>query len=613
MPEAGGFVLLEDMLAGGEPRSRRYQRPAGSVRCGRPQDLAGFFATVESWRQAGLRVVLLLDYEFGNLLDAAAVADRPGGRACAAQALAFESVQTGSTHDVDAWLDQELRARDAEAAPAGVAAVEAALAQSRYERQFDQVQQFIRDGHTYQINLTFPLHFRWFGDPIALYRRLRERQKVSYAALIELEDRIIVSLSPELFIDRHGESIRTRPMKGTRPRGANAQQDRASADEMRADPKSRAENLMIVDLLRNDLGRVCEVGSVQVKSLFDVETFDTVLQMTSTVQGRLSPQVGLERILRALFPCGSVTGAPKHRSRQIIAQLEQRARGIYTGSIGYLDPDGSLALNVAIRTLELEPDGRGRLGIGGGLVADSTAQDEWNECFIKARFLTRADPGFELIETLRADLPADRQAPSALAPWACIALWDRHYKRLQDSAGYFGFHFDPSELVGALTRSLSELPAGAHRVRLTLNKAGKVRVSTEPLAIPAPGTVPAVGIARSTVRSDAWYQPHKTTWRPLYDPGLQQALSGGLWDLLFFNERDELVEGARSSVFVRLDGQLATPPLESGALPGVMRARVLADPAAGAVERTILRHQLQHAQGVYLCNAVRGLFQVRLI
>ncbi len=598
------------MLAGAQARSRRYQQPAGSVSCCRRDQLPAFFERIESWQRAGLPVLLLLDYEFGDLLDAAAATPSLGARACVAQALAFESVLTGTARDVDGWIEHELAARQAQAAPAGVAAVEPAIGREQYQQRFERVQQFIGDGDTYQINLTFPLHFRWFGDPLALYRQLRERQKVSYGAFIELADRTIVSLSPELFIQRRGDVIQTRPMKGTRPRGENADQDRHLAEQMLADPKSRAENLMIVDLLRNDLGRVCEVGSVQVRSLFDVETFDTVLQMTSTVQGHLPPQISLERILRALFPCGSVTGAPKHRSRQIIAQLEQRARGIYTGSLGYLDPDGGLSLNVAIRTLELEPDGRGRLGIGGGVVADSTEPDEWNECFIKARFLTRADPGFELIETMRADCPADRRAESEPSAW--IALWDQHRKRLQQSAAYFGFRFSADELADALIGTLAGLPRGTWRVRLTLNKAGCVGVSSEPLGEPAVGAMPAVRLAGTAIRSAAWHQAHKTTYRPLYDQGLQLAVSEGLWDLLFFNERDELVEGARSSVFVRLDARLCTPPLESGALPGVMRARVLADPSVGAVERTILRQELRRAQAIYLCNAARGLFQVRM-
>jgi para-aminobenzoate synthetase / 4-amino-4-deoxychorismate lyase len=364
-------------------------------------------------------------------------------------------------------------------------------------------------------------------------------------------------------------------------------------------------------LLRNDLGRVCEVGSVQVRSLFDVETFATVLQMTSTVQGRLPPRIRLETILRGLFPCGSVTGAPKHRSRQIIAQLEQRSRGIYTGSIGYLDPGGDFSLNVAIRTLELEPDGRGRLGIGGGVVADSTAQDEWNECFIKARFLTQADPGFELIETMRADLPVQRPAEAGPSSW--IALWDGHFQRLQRSADHFGFHFSRAELVTALSGALAGLPAGTWRVRVTLDKGGRVNVEAQPLIAAATEALPQVRVASAPIDSRAWHQAHKTTHRPNYDPGLKLALSDGLWDLLYFNERDELVEGARSSVFVRLDGRFCTPPLESGALPGVMRARLLADPAFEATERTILRGDLQHSQQIYLCNAARGLFQVRLV
>ncbi|MBV8210958.1 MAG: aminodeoxychorismate synthase component I [Burkholderiaceae bacterium] len=607
-------VLLDDLLAAapGQARSRRYLQPVGTADCRRREDLPGFFEAIETWRRAGLWVLLLLDYEFGNLLDAGASTPTPaaGARDNTAQALAFETMIAGTRQDVDEWIERELQAREALTAPAGIAALQGSIERDAYERRFDQVQRFIRDGDTYQINLTFPLHFQWYGEALALYRQLRQRQKVSYAAFIELTDRTIVSLSPELFFWRRGGQLQTRPMKGTSPRGANFEQDRAIAERMRADPKSRAENLMIVDLLRNDLGRVCEIGSVQVRSLFDVETFETLLQMTSTVQGRLRADVSLEAILRALFPCGSVTGAPKHRSRQIIAQVEQRARGIYTGSIGYLDPDGTLALNVAIRTLELERDGRGRLGIGGGVVADSTAPGEWNECFIKARFLTGADPGFELIETMRAEV-SDRGGKTPLSER--IVLWERHRERLQRSAAHFAFHFEPDQLLAAVDGALDSLPSGSWRVRMTLDKSGHVDVRTEALTLPAAAAVPAVAISRATVRSDAWHQAHKTTFRPQYNPELQSALSGALWDVLFFNERDELVEGARTSVFVRLDGTLCTPPLQSGALPGVMRAHVLADRSSGAVERTILRRDLQRAQEVYLCNAVRGLFRVKLI
>ena len=607
MGEPRSWVLFEDMRAGTADSARSYRDCAGIARCADVAGLPGFFRSIESWHRAGLPVVLVLDYEFGNLLEPAAAPSAPG--VCAV-ALAFRTLRTGSSADLEGWIGRELDRSGEPVDPAGVADTKASIDLAEYRRRFAQVQQYIRDGHTYQINLTFALRFRWFGDPLALYRRLRQRQRVSYGAYIELDGRTLVCLSPELFIRRSGSLIQTRPMKGTRPRGANRQQDALIGEQMKADPKSRAENLMIVDLLRNDLGRICETGSVQVCSLFDLETFDTVLQMTSTIQGRVAPDTGLEAILRAMFPCGSVTGAPKHRSRQIIAQVEARRRGIYTGSIGYLDPDGTLLLNVAIRTLELGADGHGVLGIGGGVVADSTCLDEWNECFVKARFLTESGPGFELIETLGAER-REGAPPSSAAE--LIPRWESHMARLRRSAASFGFVFDRKRIEQELLEELHGLGAGPYRVRLLLGRTGGVSITWQALPPARAGApMPAIGIAPQAIRSDAWHQAHKTTHRPLYDPALQRAQDEGLWDYLFFNERDELVEGARSSVFLRLDDRLVTPPLESGALPGIERARILADPVNAAVEARITRADLARAQSVYLCNAVRGLFQVRL-
>jgi para-aminobenzoate synthetase / 4-amino-4-deoxychorismate lyase len=607
MPESRSWVLFEDRLAAGGA-ARLYRERVGVVRCAGPADLQEFFRAIESWHRAGVPVVLVLDYEFGDLLGPVGAPTTPAGPV--AFALAYRGFQRGSSRDLERWIGPQDAAGDA--APAGVSDLQVSIGFEQYRERFERVQRYIRDGHTYQINLTFPLHYRWFGDPLSLYRRLRERQRVSYGAYIDLDGRSIVCLSPELFVQRSGDTIRTRPMKGTRPRGADREQDGRIGRQMQDDPKSRAENLMIVDLLRNDLGRVCEIGSVRVDSLFDIETFDTVLQMTSTVRGRVGPQVGLERILRALFPCGSVTGAPKHRSRQIIAEVEAARRGVYTGSIGYLDPDGTLLLNVAIRTMELNDDGTGMLGIGGGIVADSTCADEWSECFLKARFLTEADPGFRLIETMRAQGPVTAAGAAPVCGW--IASWSQHAARLQRSAACFGFAFDRERIEAALRGALLPLADGAHRVRALLDKRGVVEVSSQPLPeSPAGAPIARVGLAGDIVRSDAWHQAHKTTHRPLYEAALRQAQARGLWDLLFLNERGELVEGARSSVFLDLDGTLATPPLSSGALPGIERARVLADASRRAVERVVTRADLERARSVYLCNAVRGLFAVRIV
>jgi para-aminobenzoate synthetase/4-amino-4-deoxychorismate lyase len=347
--------------------------------------------------------------------------------------------------------------------------------------------------------------------------------------------------------------------------------------------------------------------------------------MTSTVSGRLPRDTGLPALLRALFPCGSVTGAPKHRSRQIIQEIEGRPRGIYTGSIGYLDPDGSLLLNVSIRTLELEAGGAGTLGIGGGIVADSTLVDEWEECFIKARFLTGADPGFSLIETMLAVIaaPAGRELANTPARQPAsgifdvipdsVPLWPQHAERLCSSARHFGFSYDWGRIARAVQQEINRLGPGQHRLRLLLDKSGQPTLSSQPLGpMAAPGRRPRVAVGTRTIRSDAWHQAHKTTFRPVYDEALAQAEREGLWDLLFFNEKDELVEGARSCVVLSLDGRLVTPPLSAGALPGVGRARLLGDPARGVYEASLTRSDLARAERVFLCNAVRGLFEVDL-
>jgi para-aminobenzoate synthetase / 4-amino-4-deoxychorismate lyase len=601
------WALFEDRLATSDGRARLYLDPVGSVLCAGPAQLRDFFERIDAWHRAGLFVVLVFDYEFGDWLEPIG-SKPPGGPAAAA--LAFRGFESGSSARLEDWIDSRL-AWSAVRGPAGVCDVRAAISYDEYARRFAQVQQYIGDGHTYQINLTFPLRFQWFGEPLTLFRRLRDRQRVSYGAFVELADRTVVCLSPELFVQHTGDLICTRPMKGTRPRGADPQQDLAIGRQMQVDPKSRAENLMIVDLLRNDLGRVCEIGSVRVQSLFDLEVFDTVLQLTSTVQGRLRPDVGLESLLRALFPCGSVTGAPKFRSRQIIEQIEQQPRGVYTGSIGYLDPDGSLLLNVAIRTLELKEDRSGRLGIGGGIVADSVCADEWDECFVKARFLVDSDPGFCLIETMRARRPMSPGHDRALDSW--ITLWPQHEVRLSMTARHFGFCYERPAVERAVLEALRSIGPEPQRARLILARSGRVEVTCEPLPAQAvDAALPRVGIAAQTIRSTDWQQCHKTTHRPVYGPALRDAQANGLWDVLFFNEHTELVEGARSSVFLRLSDELVTPPLSSGALPGVQRARILADPSYRAVERTLVRSDLQRASEVYLCNAVRGLFRVQL-
>jgi para-aminobenzoate synthetase/4-amino-4-deoxychorismate lyase len=407
-------------------------------------------------------------------------------------------------------------------------------------------------------------------------------------------------------------------MKGTAARTGDAAGDERIARTLATDRKTRAENVMIVDLLRNDLGRIAAPGSVRVRSLFDVETYPTVFQLTSTIEARPRQGVGFGDVLRALFPCGSVTGAPKHRTMEIIAGLERSPRDLYCGGIGWVDVPapgaslGSFCLSVAIRTLILEgataADGLrpARLGVGAGIVLDSVASKEFEEVTAKARFLADLDPGFALVETMLA------------RPGTGVRHLDSHLARLAASARELGFPFDPHAMQTLVcNRAAGLLPGVESRLRLTLSKAGQVELSVAPLD-PLPGGPPvheqvAVGVHGGPCQTYGFLSGHKTTWRPQYDPALRVALAQGWFDVLFLDAASRLVEGARSNVFLKLDGRWFTPPLASGALPGILRQQLLSDPTWAASERVLSGEDLRRAEQVVVCNALRGALSARLV
>lgn len=529
--------------------------------------------------------IVALDYELGYVLEPAAAPDwRPDGARPLARFWGFRSCRRMAAAEVESWLQARLDALPADAGTAGVGGLSTGLDAAAYEQAVERIKAYIEAGDCYQVNYTFPLHFQWFGHPLALYGALRRRQPVRYGGVVVGEEGSIISLSPELFLERRGDRLATRPMKGTAPRSADP-------EKLRASEKDRAENLMIVDLLRNDLGRVAAGGTVRVDSLFDIEDYPTLWQMVSQVSAQV-PGRSLSEILSALFPCGSITGAPKIRAMQIIRELEGQPRSLYTGALGWLAPGGEFRLNVAIRTLELAADGSGRLGIGSGIVADSDPGSEWRECLLKSAFLTELDPGLLLIETLRRE---DGRYPRL----------EGHLARLRSSAAWLGFPFDEAALRAALAAAPEP---GVWRVRLTLSKAGKIDVTTAAL-----GSEPAgprlARLAPEPIASCNALRRHKTTARSAYDAALREiAGKPDLFDVVFVNERGEVAEGARSNVFVERDGVLLTPPLESGALPGVLRAELL---AAGRAREAVLR-PADLADGFLLGNALRGLVPVRL-
>ena len=461
-----------------------------------------------------------------------------------------------------------------------------------------RIKELIQAGDTYQINNTFPVDFRYSGDTKPLYQALKQSQPVSYSAHIVHDEHEIMSFSPELFFRRNSSTIVTKPMKGTVHRGRDVCEDHKLAEWLGNSGKNRAENIMIVDMLRNDLGRICETGSVHIPELFTIEKYNTLFQMTSTVAGELKPDTSYSEIFQSLFPCGSITGAPKIRSMEIIDSLEKRARGIYTGAIGYISPHDEAVFNVAIRTLSLE-GGRGSIGIGSGIVWDSDPENEYAECELKLQFLASLPKPFSLIETL-------------LYEKGSFPLLDFHFERLAESADYFSYVFNKDLLqhkLEAFTRNLED--DIAYKVRLLLENNGAVHLEHTPLITQDSGIVPKVSISGVNTNSADRFLFHKTTNRTLYSSMFDISHGLGLYDVIFMNERGEITEGCIHNLFVLHEGRLRTPPVTSGLLNGVKRREIL-QKNKNAEECILFPDDIMKAEEIYLCNAVRGLRRVEL-
>ena len=564
--------------------------------------LHGLDGLLQQGWQRGLHVVLWADYAFGHPLQHLS----PQPDACLALHW-FRKCETVA--EPEKWL----QSRYPDHAPAGISTPTSHTGKADYLHAVGEIQAAIARGDTYQINYTTRLQLQSYGHPAQLYRRLR--QPVPYAALAHLPDHKqqpgwTLSFSPELFVNIASDGlITTEPMKGTAPVLGDGG-DEARAQALQADPKNRAENIMIVDLLRNDLGKIATTGGVRVPAPFQVRRFGSVWQMTTAIEAQAKPHTSAADIFRAAFPCGSITGAPKRMSMQIIDALETSPRGLYTGSIGYLKPCSSGlgfegALNVVIRTLQLKPlsDGlyQGTYGVGSGIVADSEAEAEYIECQWKAHFLNALAPEFGVFETLRAE-------------GGQCALLSLHLERLQEAAAALNLRLPP-DAAQQIGRYLQALPdAAPYRVKALLDSDG-LHLSHAACA-PLHGAQYAL-IAPQALPLHDYLRRFKTTRRAAYDAGWQQAEQQGAFDSLFFNTEGCLLEGGRSNVFVRFGSEWHTPPLDLDILNGVMRRAVLADSqhylnTAHIFERRITQAQLRQADEIVLCNALRGLIRVEL-
>jgi len=470
------------------------------------------------------------------------------------------------------------------------------MTKEQYVDRLLKVKEHIINGDTYQINYTLKYKFRHGGSPLKLYADLRQWQRVEYGAFLDFPQLSILSRSPELFVHKQGSQIYTKPMKGTRERGDTPEQDKINFDFLSTDEKSRAENVMIVDLLRNDLSRISEKGSVKTTDLFEVQTFETLHQMVSTISAKVDNQLTLTKLIQEIFPCGSITGAPKIRTMEIIRDLELEARGVYTGAIGYIDSKKNMIFNVPIRTLSLSSDGNGELGVGSGVVYDSDPELEYEECLLKGKFFTQHSDDFGLIESLYCDADGYRYL-------------DLHMRRLNKSATFLGFQINCQQLESDLLSQSARIDSPT-KVRLVLNRSGVYNINCMPIKENKQRKI--VALSMEPVKSNNLMLQHKTTQREFYDKAYQQYSGKGYYDVVFTNEYGEVTEGTFNNIFIRKGAKWYTPPIECGVLPGVQRQAILASSDIYAQEMTLSVDDLQGADEINLTNSVRGMVPIEI-
>lgn len=577
LAEQAGFVFLRDSA-----RWRLYINPSEILIANDVDSLHQVFERIEAHIQAGGEVAGYMAYEAGYALESRLfpLLAKRSGTLCwfglYDRARIFDDLSTTDACETKLLRRFELSSTEAE-----------------YRESLKNIRSLIEAGEVYQINFTIRARLQIVQSPWELFATLLRRHPVPYAAFLNTGEAEIVSLSPELFFEIEHGRITVKPMKGTAARGRTPEEDSIAECRLLNSEKNRAENVMIVDLMRNDLGRICRNGSIATTSLFNAERYPSVWQLTSTVEGELSQKCCIWSIFHALFPSGSVTGAPKICSMEHISRLEDSPRGVYTGAIGFFTRDRA-RFNVAIRTLELNQR-HGTMGIGSGIVYDSKPQSEWEECHSKVAFLLQSQPEFKLIETL---------------------YWNQEYRfltehlaRMRASAEYFDFKFLESEVRSTLRNIAAQFSETPKRVRILLLKNGEIEVTHSDFVAAHFGQV---GISTKTVSSQDRFLFHKTTNRDLYSQELAAARRKQLDDVLFFNENGELTESAIHNVFVVKNDRWRTPPIQCGLLPGTYRAHVLST-HPNACESILRMDDLLDADGVYLCNSVQGIFEVKLV
>jgi para-aminobenzoate synthetase/4-amino-4-deoxychorismate lyase len=591
------FILLDDARSEGAVDAHLFERPSAVFVARSPDDVERTLAQADAVRrESGGTLAGYIAYEAGLALEPRLLplaAARTGADGPLVWLGLFDEPRSIPAAEVPQWLAQRSQAGHASIGP-----LDPQVSTGAYLDAFGRLQEAISAGDIYQANLTFRLAGAARGDPVALYAAIRPAAQAGYGGLVFDGSHWLLSFSPELFFSLKGRAAKAKPMKGTRPRGRTSEEDAALAAELAASEKDKAENLMIVDLLRNDLSRVAAAGSVRVEKPFEIESYPTVHTMVSTVHATLRQGQSAIDMVSALFPCGSITGAPKIRAMELIDEVERDARGPYCGAIGRIGPGDEAAFNVAIRTIRLIPGENDKhkavLGVGGAIVADSDGMGEWRECLIKAGFVREAAGGHDLIETMRFE------------PESGIGLLELHLERLKTSAQELGFSFDRHETRNRIQALCFELDQPA-KVRLLLARSGEITLETMPLPPPAKGRVGCIALPLPVVSND-WRLRHKSTDRGFYEAALTAAKEHGAYEALFVRDDGLVTEGSFTNLFVERDGTLLTPAASLGLLPGVLRRRLLDERRASEAELTLD----DLAGGFLIGNATRGLMPAML-
>lgn len=594
------FLLFDDHIA---QKCLLFKNPHAQIIATKAHEIPWALSQISILQKQGFYCAGYITYEAGcTMMD---IPYHPSSTPLL-EFYAFHAPHSLPQEDMVGFLSQYADKNSTSSLPAdhaAISALEPTITFDTYKQALTRIAQGLSLGEFYQLNYTFPLSFKLHGSVAVLFSHLRMQQKVAYGAWLSLGDRDVLSLSPELFFKKTGNTITCKPMKGTIKRGLTSEEDNANTHYLQNDPKSRAENLMIVDLLRNDLSRISEKFSVTVEELFKIETYETLHQMVSTISSRISPALTFGEILDALFPCGSITGAPKHAAMHMIHQLEPFPRQIYTGAMGYITPKGDMCMNVPIRTMTIHKNGYGEMGVGSGIVADSDILSEWEECLLKAKFLSTPNKNFNLLEAFL--LPAGEQKPLHL---------ERHLKRLHNSAQTFNFVFDEHTIRQKIEKFCSAHskihPHASHKVRLAYSYDGHIDMSATPITVsPHPLEIDLETEYHPDPEDIFLY--HKTTYRKPYDDIWHKGQSKGLYDMLLINRNGIITEATRHNFFIRKNGHYYTSPLSVGLLNGIQR-ELLLETNPHFHEKPLFIQDLLEADDFYLSNAVRGMVKVVL-